>query len=218
MEISFWLERWQNGEIGFHRDAFNPALEAHWEKLEVEPPTTVFVPLCGKSRDMEWLARRGHQVVGVELSELAIDAFMESQQLKPFQRQQDGFIVKSAGPYEIWCGDLFALPDQRMASVSAVYDRASLVALPPPLQSQYADWLKTKLPDAPALIVSLAYDQTEMKGPPFSIPEVRVREILGDHYALKILASDNVIDDNAALRKRGLTGLHETVYLARSIP
>lgn len=215
METSFWLERWQNSNIGFHREAYHPALQAQWSNLGAEPPACVFVPLCGKSLDMEWLAKRGHKVIGVELSEVAVDAFMDSQNLTPAEEAHGEFIIKSAGPYEIWCGDLFALPEERLASVSAIYDRASLVALPPPMQTQYAKWLKQKLPDVPAVIVSLGYDQTEMKGPPFSLPEARVCELLGDHYALQILSSNEVIEENTALKKRGLTKLRETVYLAR---
>ncbi len=216
MEHSFWLKRWQNKDIGFHREAYHPALRSHWHKLGVEPPASVFVPLCGMSRDMEWLALRGHRVVGVELSELAVDAFMDSQNLTPVLETHGEFTVKSAGPYEIWCGDLFSMPDKRLAAVSAIYDRASLVALPPPMQSQYAQWLKQMLPDAPALIVSLDYDPSEMDGPPFSLPEDRIRELLDDHYILHVLCSDEVIEDNVGLRKRGLTKLYETAYLARS--
>jgi thiopurine S-methyltransferase len=215
MEPSFWLERWQNSDIGFHNEAYHPALQAHWSKLGVEPPASVFVPLCGKSLDMEWLALRGHMVIGVELSEVAVDAFLDSQNLTPAEEARGEFIIKSAGPYEIWCGDLFALPEERLASVSAVYDRASLVALPPPMQTRYAQWLKKKLPDTPALIVSLGYDQTEINGPPFSLPEARVSELFNDHYDLQILSSDEVIENNAALKKRGVTKLRETVYLAR---
>ena len=215
MEPSFWLERWQSKNIGFHREAYHPALQGHWHKLGVEPPSSVFVPLCGMSRDMEWLAQRGHRVVGVELSELAIDAFMNGQNLTPVVEVRGEFIVKSAGPYELWCGDLFTLPEACLVSISAIYDRASLVALPPPMQTRYAQWLKQKLPGAPVLIVSLGYDQSEMTGPPFSLPEARVRELLGDHYDVVVLSSDEVIYDNEALRNRGLTKLHETVYIAR---
>jgi len=202
MEASFWHERWEKGDIGFHRDAFHPSLNRHWEKLEVESPAAVFVPLCGKSLDMAWLASKGHRVIGVELSQLAIDAFFESQDLTPTTRIEGEHAVSSAGPFELWCGDVFKLPATLLRNVAAIYDRASLVALPPKIQDFYANWLSTKLPDAPILLVGLSYDDSEMNGPPFSIPQSRIRELFADSYILDVSSDEEVLDANAGLRKR----------------
>ena len=215
MEPSFWHERWQKGDIGFHRDAPHAALDRHWGALGVAPPATVFVPLCGKSLDMAWLADKGYRVLGVELSQLAIDAFFSGQNLTPQTRQEGPFTISTAGPYEIWCGDLFALPAEALRDVAAVYDRASLVALPPPTQNDYANWLSTMIDKAPILLVGLAYDETEMNGPPFSIPQPRVRELLGDSFDIDVLSDEDVMEANAGMKKRGLTALQETVYRAR---
>ncbi|MBU2583517.1 MAG: thiopurine S-methyltransferase [Alphaproteobacteria bacterium] len=215
MEAPFWIERWQKGDIGFHRDAAHGALGCHWGKLGVPQSSVVFVPLCGKSLDMAWFAANGYRVLGVELSPLAIDAFFDSQGLKPESRSSGPFTIRTAGPYEIWCGDLFALPREALSGISAIYDRASLVALPPRMQESYADWLSTKTPDVPILIVSLAYDEAEMNGPPFSIPQPRVRQLLGQSFELDVLSDTDVMEANAGMRKRGLTALQETVYLAR---
>jgi thiopurine S-methyltransferase len=215
MDTSFWIERWQKGDIGFHRDAAHPALDAHWAKLDISSSSTVFVPLCGKSLDMEWLARRGHRVLGIELSQLAIDAFFKGQGLEPTVRQEGSFAIKSAGPYELWCGDIFELPPAALAEIAAVYDRASLVAFPPQRQGDYIHWLATSLPEVPMLLVSLGYDENEMNGPPFSIPEKRLRELAKGHLSLKVLSQYGAIEDNPGLRKRGLNSLEETVYLAQ---
>lgn len=216
MEASFWIERWQNGEIGFHRDTAHGALDRHWNELSVPAAGRVFVPLCGKSLDMAWLAGKGHRILGVELSPLAIADFFESQNLTPETRQSGEFTVYEAGPYELWGGDLFTLPQEALAGISAAYDRASLVALPPKMQVAYANWLSRNVVNVPVLIIGLAYDEAEMNGPPFSIPQPRVRELLGGRYHLDVLSDNDVMEDNPGLRKRGLTGLQETVYLARS--
>ncbi len=70
MTPDFWLERWQNHEIGFHMPQVQPALGKHWPRLNVAKGATVFVPLCGKSLDMAWLADEGYRVIGAELSEM----------------------------------------------------------------------------------------------------------------------------------------------------
>ncbi|HHQ40879.1 MAG TPA: thiopurine S-methyltransferase, partial [Chromatiales bacterium] len=83
MEPEFWLARWEAGQTGFHRGEVNPLLLAHWDALGVPEGGTVFVPLCGKSRDMAWLAGRGHPVVGVELSPIAVRGFFAEHGLEP---------------------------------------------------------------------------------------------------------------------------------------
>ena len=75
LEHDFWLERWREGQIGFHKTHWNPMLTKHWPLLGIEAGTRVFVPLCGKSLDMRYLVSLGHEVVGIDLSEDAIDAF-----------------------------------------------------------------------------------------------------------------------------------------------
>mgnify|MGYP000992455332 CR=1 FL=1 len=66
MDHGFWLERWRNGQIGFHNSEVNGMLLRHHAQLGAA--ARVLVPLCGKSLDMGWLAAQGHEVVGIELS------------------------------------------------------------------------------------------------------------------------------------------------------
>ena len=48
------------------------------------------MPLCGKSRDLTWLAReRGHSVVGVEVAEPAIRDYIEERSMTAM-RSTDG--------------------------------------------------------------------------------------------------------------------------------
>ena len=64
MHPDFWHQRWHEQRIGFHQDAPTPLLLAHWDALNVTHDARVFVPLAGKTRDMAWLAARGHRVLG----------------------------------------------------------------------------------------------------------------------------------------------------------
>lgn len=219
MEPEFWLKRWQTDDIGFHRDEVHPALEQLWPQVAPEADGRVFVPLCGKSRDMRWLAGRGHQIIGVELSEKAIDGFFEAEGLVPDVRHEGVFTVKTAGPYELWCGDLFELPSDTVADVAHVYDRASLIALPSEMRVKYAQYLADILPPASCgLLISLAYDASEMNGPPFSVPDNEVAALLGDDFAIETLASRDALEGNLNLVKRGLTSLVETCYRLRRTP
>ena len=72
MEHEFWHKRWEENQIAFHQPGPNPLLRRFWPRLGLPPAATVFVPLCGKSPDMLWLAEQSHRVLGIELSPIAV--------------------------------------------------------------------------------------------------------------------------------------------------
>lgn len=83
MEASFWHRKWERGEINFHESEANPLLTTHFEKLDLAKGSRVFLPLCGKTRDIAWLLARGYRIAGAELSGQAIDALFQELGLKP---------------------------------------------------------------------------------------------------------------------------------------
>lgn len=213
MDPQFWHERWQKHDIGFHQKQIHDLLIRHWSKLGAASGTSVFVPLCGKSLDMAWLASQGHRVIGTELSELAIDAFYSSQGLVPAESYSGSFAVKRAAPYELWLGDHFALPASATSNIGAVYDRAALVAMPRTMQSQYAAKLAEQTPRGVAvLLVSLDYDPSDMTGPPFPVPNRHIVSLFGGDFRIELLESRDGLEASPNLRNRGLTALTETVF------
>lgn len=213
MEHDFWHARWARDEIGFHQPDGNPLLVAHWPDTGVAPDATVLVPLCGKTPDMAWLAGRGHAVIGVELSDRAARAFFDEQGMPAEHDRRDGFDVYRAGTIAIWVGDFFAMPAAVVGGCDALYDRASLIALPPAMRDRYAATLCEQLPaDCRGLLVSLDYDQREMDGPPFSVPDDEVRALLGSAFALERLSVHDALPGNARFREKGLTALRETAW------
>ena len=214
MDPAFWHERWKNQDIGFHQPDFHTQLQKHWPRLDLRPSSPVFVPLCGKSLDMVWLAQQGHRVIGAELSQLAIDDFFAERGLSPTTRTAGSFTVKSAGAYELWCGDIFDLPPEAVADVAGVYDRAALIALPRPLRERYAAKLKALLPaQAPILLITLEYEQAQMSGPPFSVSRREVHELFADTYRCAELECRQVIESHPHFKQRGLTALEECAFL-----
>lgn len=83
MDADFWLDKWAREEIGFHQADYNPHLVAQWPRLAVPPGGRIFVPLCGKTHDIEWLWQQGYWVLGVELSEAAIIQLFQSLNMTP---------------------------------------------------------------------------------------------------------------------------------------
>ena len=160
MESSFWHERWQKNAIGFHQEEINPQLKEFWPGLKLPPHSAVFVPLCGKSRDMLWLHERGHEVIGVELSPIAARDFYAENKIPSKSTSRGKFEQWEGGGIKILVGDFFNLDSSHLADVAGVYDRASLIALPLDMRPNYAAHLAAILrPEAEILLVTLEYPQ-----------------------------------------------------------
>ncbi|MCV6610859.1 MAG: thiopurine S-methyltransferase [Amphritea sp.] len=186
MHSDFWHDRWAEGRIGFHLPESNPLLKRGWSALNAQGEGRVLVPLCGKTLDMLWLREQGHEVLGVELSELACQAFFDEQEVVVEKRERDGFQVRSVDGLDLYCGDFFALPQHCYDSVAWVYDRAALVAFPPEMRKQYVQSLIEKLPSCVSiLLITLEFD--ELQGPPFSVNEAEVRELYGQRFDIEKL-------------------------------
>lgn len=212
MDPQFWLERWDNNQIGFHQDEINTHLQRFWPQLGLAPDSHVFVPLAGKTLDLLWLAAQGHRVTGVEISERAVRAFFDENDLTPQIRDTDGFRLWQAGEITLMEGDYFDLMPDELGPVDAVFDRASLIALPPAMRPGYARQLQRLAPTCPVLLVTLDYDQDEMDGPPFAVSAGEVERLYAASHRVSPLDVLDVLAENARFRERGLTRLEERVY------
>lgn len=213
MDPQFWHERWRNNEIGFHQDAINVHLQRAWPALGLAAATRIFVPLCGKSRDMLWLAAQGHKVVGVEISPVAASAFFAENSLVASREAAPPFTRWQSGEVTLFEGDFFQLDAERLAPVQGVYDRASLVALPPAMRPRYAQHMARLLATGtPVLLVAFDYPADEMNGPPFCVPHSEVDALFSPYFDIELCYSEDVLEANPRFRERGLTRISEEVY------
>lgn len=141
-----WLKFWRNQRTDFHQTSVNPLLAKFWPGLRLAYGSRVFVPLCGKSLDMLWLLQQGHEVIGVELSPVAVRAFFRENGLKPVKRRMGEFTCWTHGKLSILCGDYFALTPQDLGGFDTVYDRAALTALPEHIRLHYVAQLRRIVP------------------------------------------------------------------------
>lgn len=174
MEPDFWRARWSEGRIGFHEGAPNAHLRQNLDVLA--GARRVLVPLCGKAEDLAFLAASGREVVGVELVEDAVRAFFAEHGLAPTVTREGPLARYAHGNVTLWAGDFFEATPGRMGTFDGWYDRAALIALPPPLRARYVPHLLALVrPGAAGLLVTVEYDQERREGPPFSVPEEEVR-------------------------------------------
>lgn len=176
MEPAYWHERWARGETGWEQKQPNGLLVRHWSALGLAPGARVFVPLCGKSIDMAWLAERGHRIFGVDLVEEALTRFFAERGLVPARRQHRLGALYEAGPYALLAADAFTLSVEDLADCDGFYDRAALVALPPDMRARYVREVLGKLSQQTrGLLISL--EIPEPSGPPFSVESEEIARL-----------------------------------------
>ncbi len=178
MEPEYWVKRWDKGEIGFHEGRPNRLLVTHFERLGLKQGDRVFLPLCGKTVDIAWLLDQGIEVVGIELSEMAVKELFLALKSSPVVEQVGSLARYSAPRIVIYVGDFFHLTPGELGTVSATYDRAALVALPDAMRNAYAAHLTEVTERARQLLITFQYDQALQPGPPFSISSEEVQR----HY------------------------------------
>jgi thiopurine S-methyltransferase len=213
MEPDFWRHRWRDNKIGFHRDRVMPLLEQHWPSLRLAPGSRVFVPLCGKTLDMAWLAARGHRVLGVELSRIAVEQFLAENALVATSHESPLGTHFVAGPIEIICGDVFSLDAATLSGCAAVYDRAALIALPRAMRDTYVRDLHARLPaGCLELLITLEYPPQEKAGPPFPVDAAEVHRLYGRDWQVECIERRDILAAEPGFAAEGVTALHTSVW------
>lgn len=187
MEEQFWQQKWQRGEIGFHEGKPNALLVRHLPALGLAPGARLFLPLCGKTRDIGWLLAQGYRVAGAELSRLAIEQLFAELGVAPVIAEAGPLTRFEAPGLVVFVGNIFDLDRGTLGAVDGVYDRAALVALPEPMRERYAAHLIAITDAAPQLLVSFDYDQSRMEGPPFAVTPAEIARHYDTAYRIACL-------------------------------
>ena len=217
MQAEFWRNRWVDNEIGWHQDSTNGLLKQFWKEVTGAQTGRVLVPLCGKSLDMVWLAEQGHDVIGVELSDVAVESFFRENGLEVAWQERDGFRVMQDGPYTLYCGDFFETSAELLGTIDFVYDRAAHIALPEEVRARYAKHLVTlTAKHTKALLLTIEYDQTRRDGPPFSVPGSEILANFSGSFSLETLCHNEIIESKPKYRDWGLDSLMERATLLRA--
>ena len=194
MEKQFWQEKWESNEIGFHQEEPHPLLIDHFSSLELEKGSHVFVPLCGKSRDMLCIRDMGYRVTGLELSQVAVQSFFTENNLEYETSALEDFECYTGESLKVLCGDFFRLNSNSVDNIDAVFDRASLVAMPPSMRMGYVNILKSLLVSGTRiLLVVLEYEEGVINPPPFAIQRQELLHLYASWCRVELQAK---IDSN----------------------
>ncbi len=190
-----WLQCWRDRRTDFNQKTVNQLLTRFWPSLELAQGSRVFVPLCGKSLDMIWLAKQGHEVIGVELSPIAVRAFFRENRLKPTRRQVGKFTLWEHGKLSILCGDYFSLTMGDLGQIDTVYDRAALTALPEDIRLLYVAHLRLIVQETTNVFLLTTEDAEEKETPSqaFGVSE-EIKTLYSEDFEINLAHVESVFE------------------------
>jgi thiopurine S-methyltransferase len=213
VQPEFWQDRWRLAQTAFHQSSIDRYLSTYWPMLNPSANSTVFVPLCGKSLDLLWLRDRGHSVVGVELSAVALESFCLEHGIPARRRVLADFDMYEADNLRLLRGDFFKLTRPQLGAARFIYDRAALISWTPSLRVPYVEHMRElSASGTQTLLITLEYPQDKMKGPPFSVTGDDMRQLYAADHAIEELARRDILELEPRFKARGLTDLHEVCY------
>ena len=93
----------------------------------------IFVPMCGKTRDMLWLAEQGHTIIGVEINARYIKAFFRDAELEYTLRSGQITPKKKVTVYEakdrditLYQCDIFDYTKEVSGQFDAIWDQSAM--------------------------------------------------------------------------------------------
>ena len=209
-----WQQSWRDQNTDFHQEVVNQHLVRFWSGLGLAAGERVFVPLCGKSLDMLWLAQQGHAVIGVELSPLAAHAFFHENGMQATQRRLGAFTLWEHGRIAILCGDFFQLKAGDLGEIGAVFDRAALTALPDDLRAAYLKHLRGIVPATCRILLLTAEEPEawETADQPFAVAE-EITTLYADAYEIRLDHVESIFEADPDPEIREQVRIEHKVYL-----
>jgi len=194
-DIECWNNKWQIGRTPWHEQDVNIGLLNHYgEFVDSREHLRIFVPLCGKTVDLKWLAEKGHTVVGVDCSQFALESFFSENDLE-FTREPvsklNGFLYRcTALPISLYCCDILEFDKVAEERFDAVWDCSSLIAIRSADVQRYMEIMHLLMSDyCRYLLKTFEYDKNVFRGSPACFEESDVHELFGDHFNYQKLST-----------------------------
>jgi len=215
MELSFWKSKWNKGETGFHMQEVYLPLKQYISHFNLSDLSTICVPLCGKSLDVLWLSeQQNYQIIAAEISGIAVNQMMKTSPYSFNKLQKGPFTVYKHDRLQIWEGDFMKLHPKWIPEIDLIYDKAALIALPSYQRTDYVRQIKSLIKRKGQIFQqTFEYNQSEMDGPPFSVPQKELQKLYGTAFDIELLYEKSANQLLQRFGKRGLQSyLKEKIY------
>ena len=184
-----WKEKWVKGATGWHRGEVDRRLQENLKELTRDKPgVSILVTWCGKSVDLPWLCSQGFDVVGVELSELAVRSLFEENSIPYSVAAEGGFAIYQAQDRKlrVIAGDYYQLTPDLAGMFEAVWDNNAFGAAEPADRLKYISVLTSLLkPNGRILLAQFEYGEQVRHEAPFSLSCSLIKELFAKKYEVK---------------------------------
>ena len=169
-DAAFWRNLYTQGGDRWELGGPSPSLDAHLARRPL-PPGVVAVPGCGRGHDARLLAGLGHHVLGFDF---VADTIRIARELAERERSTATFEER----------DVFKLAAVYPAFFDGVWEYTCFCAIDPRRRPEYVDVLAAILKPGGWILACFFPMGDKPGGPPFTVNEAKVRELLAPSFEL----------------------------------
>jgi len=163
-----WNQRYVEGDTPWDKGAAHPVLGEMLTHGALSG--RVLVPGCGTGHDVRALARRGLEVVGLDVAPLALERAAAH---------------AAAGGETYVLGDLFDLPAELRGAFDGVFEHTCFCAIDPAWRANYVTAVASALhPGGRLLAVFYADPGQDGEGPPFGCSATELDGLFGRDFRI----------------------------------
>jgi len=142
-----YLKMWEKNDTTWHSNIVEPALFKHHKDVtRGQTGAVVFFPFCGKDPGMKFMADKGHEVIGVELSPIGCRDFFIENNIEFTEEKLNEKVVlckSKDGKIRLYGCNFMDYEPARESAVDVIWDRGAIQSLlDDSMLSQYVDKLK----------------------------------------------------------------------------
>lgn len=166
--IKYWLRKYNTGDTYWMYKKTASMVEKHYNRLNPDGQVhKMLLPSCGKTFDLDWLSSQGVPlVVGVDLCLPVLqDVCARSDRewtATAVSKPGADFTLfeRSDGKIKLYNGDMLQFSPEFEGTFDAMWERGSLIILPPTDVNKYVEVLKRLLkPGGRILLESIEFDK-----------------------------------------------------------
>ncbi|KAK3103080.1 hypothetical protein FSP39_016310 [Pinctada imbricata] len=174
--------------------------------LQEEVLLKIFVPLCGKSVDMKWLYDQGHEIVGIEGAETAVQQFFDESKISfTTSSIKDGILKlyqSDDGRIRLYVGNYYNIDMTGENNFLFIWDRGSLEAIDKSDREKYVKLMTSLMSPGCRLLLEVA-DRDDDMGPPFCIDKEEITNLFGSCSSVEYLEKEDTSKETSAIFKKG---------------
>lgn len=194
-----WMGKWENGETPWHKTVVDRNIINHVDKLtQGKPHASVLVTWCGKSLDMLWLCSQGYSVVGLEISQVAVQQLFQENAI-PFSVSKEGrFVAYQALDRElkVILGDQYEMTPETIGTFDAIWDNNAFGSSQPDNRERYVSVVASLLkPNGCMLLANWEYGDSVRDTYPYSLSSSMVKESFQEKFEVQLIGKCEILTE-----------------------